>query len=81
MAKPPNTGSPLASLPVTKPDGSIVCEGYTIPCGPAQRDDVSRLLKGDPKAPYLIVARYEGDRGICRVWPCFAILSGLGVAP
>lgn len=58
--------------------GPIVYEGYTIPAGPAQRDDLARLQGEDPKAAYLIVARYQGDRGICRRWPAFAAMAGLG---
>jgi hypothetical protein len=64
--------------PAANPDGSVTYAGLTIPHGPAQRDDLARLRGEDPKAPYLIVARYQGDRGVCRLWPGFAGMAGLG---
>jgi hypothetical protein len=67
--------------PVSNTDGSIICGGYTIPPGAAQHHDVARIISDDPKAPYLIVARYQGDRGVCRRWPGFAALAGLGSRP
>lgn len=70
-----------SSLPATNPDGSITCQGYTIPSGSAQHDDVARLQGHDPKAPYLIVSRYQGDQAVCRRWPGFAAQSGIGGGP
>jgi hypothetical protein len=68
-----------AATPVSNnTDGSITCGGYTIPPGAAQSHDVARIIGDDPKVPYLIVARYQGDRGVCRRWPVFAALAGLG---
>ena len=64
--------------PSANPDGSITYDGFTILAGPAQRDDLARLQGEDPKAAYLIVARYQGDRGVCRRWPAFAAMAGLG---
>ena len=73
-------GGTHTSLPVTNSDGSITCQGYTIPSGSVQHD-VARLQSHDPKAPYLIVSRYQGDEGICRRWPGFAAQAGLGGRP
>jgi hypothetical protein len=77
MADQPNRAIGPAPPPAN-PDGSITYEEYTIPTGPAQHDDLARLQAEDPKAPYLIVARYQGDRGVCRRWPAFAAMAGLG---
>ena len=74
-------GGGRTSLPVTNADGSITCEGYTIPRGSAQHDDIARLRGHDPKAPYLIVSRYQGDQAVCRRWPGFAAQAGLGGRP
>lgn len=63
-----------------KTDGAITYAGYTIPSGSAQLDDVARLRNDDPKAPYLIVARYQGVQEVCRRWPDFAARAGLGGA-
>lgn len=39
---------------------------------------MARLQAGDPKAPYLIVDRYQGVAEVCRRWPAFATETGLG---
>ncbi len=62
---------------IGNPDGSVALAGYTIPDGSAQRDDVARLRGEDPKAVYLIVARYQGNRAVCRRWPAFGAMAGL----
>ncbi len=72
-----NSGMGPAS-PVENPVGSITFEGYMIPAGSAQHDDVARLQGEDPKAAYLIVARYQGSSGVCRRWPAFGAMTGLG---
>ncbi len=77
MSGRPNAAIGTAS-PIANSDGSITFAGYIIPAGSAQRDDVARLRGDDPKAAYLIVARYQGDRGVCRRWPAFAAMTGLG---
>lgn len=78
MCDQANDRSGRRHAPVSNPDGSITFGGYRIPPGPAQSHDLARLQRDDPKAPYLIVARYQGDRGVCRHWPGFAALAGLG---
>ena len=77
MSERPNSGIGSTS-PVANPDGSITFAGYTIPAGSAQHDDVARLQGEDPKAAYLLVARYKGNRGVCRRWPAFGAMAGLG---
>jgi hypothetical protein len=67
---------PLAPYLVND-DGSITYGAYTIPAGARQADDAWRIYEGDPKWPFLYVATYSGEAGLCSVYPDWATAVGI----